>query len=147
MKCQTRLAEKLLLRAEEPPFSYIYRMVIGFVLPPLLFLVHGRSSSAWALVLFLVCVLMALRIIPAIVRHVFPFSAEIQELWKERRQLAKRYDSYQWRKLFWIGVGLGISMGFSRNLRGSELLVGLACLVGGGLGMVVWRRRSRMIGF
>ncbi len=66
----------------------------------------GGSDQIWIdLVLFL-ALLIGLRVVPAVLRELLPFSAEAKQIWFDRRQIAKRYDSYQWQKLFWVGLGL-----------------------------------------
>ena len=66
------------------------------------------EGSGWMLVPFLLLVLLLLRVVLAVVRKVVPFSPELQEAWSERRRMAKLYDSYQWRKMLWIGAGLAL---------------------------------------
>ncbi len=138
-----RPIERLFLQTEKPPFNCLYRMAVGFVLLPVYHWLLGRDSAFWPLFSFFIGALFLLRIVPAFVRHVFSFSRETQELWSKQRQLAKRYDSYQWGKLFWIGVGFAIYMTVSGNLHGLQLLLGVFCLIGGGVGIVFWRRINR----
>ncbi len=137
---QIHPVERFLLLAEQPPWQAVYRAAIGFLSLPLYFRWYGEDGPVWALVLFIVGVLFLLRLVPAILRQVLPFSKEIQLLWSRQRQLAKQYDSYQWRKLFWIGLGFAGYLAFSRRLRGDPLVLVSVCLVAGGLGLVVWRK-------
>jgi hypothetical protein len=118
-------------------------MAVGFAVLPVYLWLSGRDSAFWPLLAFFVGTLFLLRIVPAFARHVFSFSRETQELWSKQRQLAKRYDSCQWRKLFWIGLGLAIYMAVSGNLHGPQLILVLASLMGGGLGMLFWHRATR----
>ena len=76
-------------------------------------LLLGSDGSDWTLVPFLLLVLLLLRVVPAVVRKVVPFSAELREAWSVRRRTAKLYDSYQWRKLMWIGAGLALYVAVS----------------------------------
>jgi hypothetical protein len=62
-----------------------------------------------------------------------------RQVWAQRRQLAKRYDSYQWRKLFWIGCGLGQYILVSGDFQTPRILVCSVCLVTGALGQIRWR--------
>jgi len=79
----------------------------------------GFDAPGWSLACFFLAGLFLLRLVPAILRRLLPFSAETQEVWRERRKLGKRYDSYQLRKLLWIGVGIGLNVLFS-GAAGSE---------------------------
>jgi hypothetical protein len=86
--------------------------------------------------------LVALRVVPAVMRRVLPFSVEAKELWAKRRNIAKQHDSYQWQKLFWIGLGLLPYAVISDGLRNGELVVTLICLVCGSIGLLFWRRAN-----
>jgi hypothetical protein len=84
--------------------------------------------------------LVALRVGPAVLRHVLPFSADAKEIWAVRRNIAKLHDSYQWQKLFWIGLGLLPYAVIGNGLSNGELVVMLFCLIGGSLGLLFWYR-------
>ena len=113
---QMRRLEKSFLALESFPWGGIYRLVIGFLAPVAASFLLGDEGSGWALVPFLVGALLTLRVVPALFRKMMPFSDAAREVWAERRQMAKRYDSYQWRKLFWIGVGLALYTTLSGKL-------------------------------
>ena len=81
-----------------------------------------------------------MRVVPAVVRHVLPFSVEAKEVWAQRRYIARHHDSYQWQKLFWIGLGLVPYAVIGDGSRNGELVVTLFCLIGGGVGLLLWRR-------
>jgi len=98
-----------------------------------------ENGSGWVLAPFLVGVLVALRVIPAVVRRLMPFSDAIQAVWGERRQLAKRCDSYQWQKLLWIGLGLALYTVLSGQYHTSRITICSVCLVSGALGLASWR--------
>ena len=59
-------------------------------------------------------------------------------MWWNRRQLAKRYDSYQWRKLFWIGAGMAIYMVAYRDFSFLRATVSGLCALAGAIGLVRW---------
>ena len=82
---------------------------------------------------FLLAGLFLLRLVPAALRRLLPFSTETQDVWRERRRLGKRYDSYQWRKLLWIGLGISLNVLFSHSAEsgGVEAVVALLFLVPG----------------
>ena len=122
----------------------LYRVAIGYLIVPAwssVMATTGQSDSGWSLALFFAGVLLALRVVPAVVRKLLPFSAEVRTIWAERRQMAKRVDSYQWRKLFWIGIGLGV-FALQSGLRLPALLaLTSACLLAGAAGLIVWQYR------
>ena len=143
MTSRSSRLEKLLRRADDPPYQPMYQLLIGFLVIPIFARAFDHGGSDWRLVPFFLLVLVALRVVPAIVRHVLPFSSDLQAHWFHHRVLAKRYDSYQWRKLFWFGLGLtGYVALFDRAGRIDRFLA-LACLVSGGLGLLAWRRVAR----
>src|SRR5258708_36552221 len=103
----SRTVDKLFLSLDEGAFGALYRVLIGFTTIPVMRFLLGSDRSDWTLVPFLLLVLALLRVAPAVVRKVVPFSAELREAWSGRRRTAKLYDSYQWGKLMWIGAVLG----------------------------------------
>jgi len=132
--------EMMLRRLQSPPWQPLYLSVIGFVLIPLVRWSQYDDGSVGRLIVSLGALLVALRVVPAIARKVVPFSADLQAEWFNRRRIAKKYDSYQWRKLLWIGIGLGAYvLVFDRHTGGAGALA-LACVVSGGLGVLGWRR-------
>jgi hypothetical protein len=139
---QMNLIERLLVGAEQFPAGALYRMAIGFSMIPLFARCHGSNGSPWQFVLFFLCILFTLRLVPAILRHGLPFSREVQALWTHKRQLAKCYDSYQWRKVFWIGLGQAAYLALSSKSRTVEVALTLALLAAGAAGLVVWRSVS-----
>ena len=69
-----------------------------------------------------------------------PFSAEAKQIWLDRRQIAKKYDSYQWQKLFWVGLGLLPYALTGGGLKAGEMVLTAICLIGGGAGLLIWRK-------
>ena len=139
---ETPRTERLLLALEERPWNVVYRMAIGFSAFPLYRGLYGFHASGWSLACFLLAGLFLLRLVPAVLRRLLPFSAETQDVWRERRRLGKRYDSYQWRKLLWIGLGIGLSVLLSHSTeRGTVgVVTALLFLVPGLAGWIAWRR-------
>jgi hypothetical protein len=133
------LFEQLIISVDSPPWSAVYRTGIGFVAFPAASLLRGRVRSGWMTVPVFVFILLLLRLIPAVVRKLAPFSDAAQAFWFERRQLSKRYDSYQWRKLFWMGVGLASYVVISREFLTGRIVGSLFCLLSGAFGMARWR--------
>lgn len=133
-----RPVENFLLRFDAPPWDTLYRAAIGFAAPSVLSRLWGEDRSGWALVVLLLGILAALRLVPAVMRKLVPVSGTVKRVWQERRQLAKRFDSYQWRKLFGLGVGLSLNMAISSHIRVSTIMVSVFCLLSGALGLIRW---------
>ena len=74
------------------------------------------------------------------------FSRKRVEIWAGRRTLAKAWDSYQWQKLFYIGVGLmSFYSVFSGELSVFRVALCLSCVVFGAVGVIQWRIVARTI--
>ena len=131
--------ERTLLALESPPWGACYRIVIGYWVVPTLARFSGIRDDARIFPLFL-AVLVALRLAPLIFRRLLPISPELKERWAKRRMLAKRFDSYQWRKLFWIGIGLAGSVMQTRDLASLRGLLALLCLLAGAAGLGLWKQ-------
>jgi hypothetical protein len=131
--------ERLIVGIGGDPWAAVYLAAIGFAIPKFHFLMGVEDSLLISAILFL-GVLVALRVVPALLRHTLPFSPEAQRIWGARRNLSKEYDSYAWQKLFWIGLGvLLFAVGNGGGLRNGELAIMLFCLIGGGIGLLIWR--------
>jgi hypothetical protein len=136
--------DRLLLGIENIPWSILYRAVIGWSLMPAYDRLIGDITSA-KLVGFFLLVLILLRVVPGLLRRILPFSRSVKNEWAVRRAISKRYDSYQWQKLFGLGLGwLGylLTSGTAPNV--SVLLAG-GCLVSGAIGLLFWYRTNKTI--
>ena len=136
----TKSLDGFLVGIDSWPWSAIYRVAIGLGIPPIFRALSGDRDLVWLFLAAFVGLLVALRLVPLVLRRVLPFSAEVKQVWLERRLLARFNDSYQWQKLFWIGLGLLPYVATDGGARKGELLVTALCLVGGGLGLLLWRR-------
>jgi hypothetical protein len=134
-----RILEGVVRRVDTPAWHAVYRLMMGSSLLPLFGWWSDSGHADWRLVPFFLVMLLMLRLVPAVVRHLVPFPADACARWSHRRLLAKHFDSYQWRKLLWFGLGLAASMVFFRRAEGATTLLVVACLVGGGLGAWRWR--------
>jgi hypothetical protein len=134
----TRL-EQLLIAIGTSPWDAVQRVAIGFVTLPAWRRLWSAEPPGWVLVPFLLAVLLMLRLVPAAIRGLLPFPDPVRRVWFERRQIAKRYDSYQWKKLFWIGLGLASYTAFSGQFAPSSVAVSSICLLSGALGLARWR--------
>jgi hypothetical protein len=130
--------ERFLVNLDSMPWCAAYRIALGFGIPPMFSVLPGGRDSVWTSLALFMGLLIVLRVVPAVLRRAVPFSAEAKELWAERRNIAKRHDSYQWQKLFWIGLGLLLYAIIGDGLRNGELVVTVVCLIGGGAGLLIW---------
>jgi len=138
--------EKYLVLLEQAPWNVLYRIGIGYALVPVVSQFSGEDRSGWHLVVWFLGVLFTLRLLPAIARMIVPFSREAREIWTERRRVAKDFDSYQWQKLTWFGVGLAVFMSSSGNVDAIVLALTSFCLICGGFAFYVWRRKAVLKG-
>lgn len=136
---------KLILGLETLPWNILYRVAIGYGVMPSAMWVYGAMPSLGQLFTALLVILVSLRIIPGVLRRVMPFDREVKNIWAERRALAKRYDSYQWQKLFGIGVGWAVYLFLHKRTSGAPVALAGACVIAGALGMIFWLRASRML--
>ena len=134
------ILEQLLVRFDSGAWSAAYRMVLGFCIPEVLRLLSGGRDQVWLSLALFMGLLVALRVGPAILRMILPFSREAKDIWFQRRQIAKLHDSYQWQKLFWFGLGILTFAATGGGLRAGEQVVMLFCLVGGAAGLLIWHR-------
>ena len=126
--------EKILVSLDRTYMGALYRIAIGFVLIPLFSFVGLNVRSGWSLSLALLAVLLSLRILPAVARKLLALSAVAKAIWFERRQIAKRYDSYQWQKLFFVGLGLASYVLASKEWHFSRIVVSSVCVGCGAVG-------------
>lgn len=134
--------ERFLIGLDVGVWGAIWRIGLGFAIPPTFRAVSAGRASVWTSLALFLALLIGLRLGPAVLRRVLPFSARAKAIWAERRGLAKRYDSYQWRKLFWVGLGMLPYVLVARGTRPSELMLAGFCLIAGGTGQLVWRKLS-----
>jgi hypothetical protein len=132
--------ERLLIGADTGLWGAVVRIALGLAMAPLFHALGEGLDTIWSFLVFFIGVLVGLRVVPALLRRALPFSAEAKAIWAERRAIAKQYDSYQWRKLFWLGLGL-LPHALIAHGKG-ELVVTIFCLIGGSMGLIVWRRVS-----
>jgi hypothetical protein len=134
--------ERILVLLDESPCAAVYRIAIGWLLGPLSHTFPASVHPGWSLAWWFLGVLVALRLLPVVLRRVLPFPQRVIAVWADRRQLAKRFDSYQWRKLIWFGVGLAAYALASRQFDGATVALTLFCILGGALGAWAWRQRT-----
>jgi len=132
--------ERFLISLDTWPWSALVRVAIGLCSPPVSGALFENRDSVWIFPAFVVGLLIALRVVPALIRLALPFSTEAREIWARRRALAKRYDSYQWQKLFWIGLGLLLHVTTAGGAPAVEIVVTVVCLIGGSMGLLIWSK-------
>src|SRR5215471_7602470 len=137
--------DRALISIDRTPFDAVIRVLLGFACIPLLSFLHQDVRSGWILTIGLLLLMLSLRIVPVFLRKLLPLSAEVKAIWAERRQLAKRYDSFQWQKLFFIGLGLAGYTLFSRELFPSTVAVSSFCVLFGAIGLVRWYTQTSRV--
>lgn len=132
--------EKYLVDLDSGASGAIFRVTLGLCIPPVFRALSGGRDQIWIELGLFLALLVALRVGSAVLRKVLPFSAEVKKIWFDRRQIAKLHDSYQWQKLFWIGLGLLPHALPGNGLTAAEMVLAAICLIGGGAGLLIWRR-------
>ena len=132
---------RLLIAIEEPPWQAIYRVAIGFAVFPVLSRLWGDDISGWMAALSFGGILLALRVVPTILRKVLPIPDSVRTQWAARRQIAKEYDSYQWQKLLWFGLGLAGYAALPGQRRMDRMILASICVGAGTFGLAMWRAR------
>lgn len=139
---QFRAYERIMVLLDQFPCGAVYRIAIGYFLVPLSSYFFASVHPGLSLVSWFLGVLLALRLVPVVFRRILPFPERVIAVWAERRQMAKRFDSYQWRKLVWFGVGLSAYAVSSRQFGGTSAALTVFCVLGGALGIWAWRQRT-----
>jgi hypothetical protein len=98
--------ERFLVDLDSGPSSAVSRVALGLCILPAFRALSGGADRIWIDLALFLALLIGLRVGPAVLRKVLPFSAEAKQIWSDRRQVAKLHDSYQWQKLFWVALGL-----------------------------------------
>ena len=134
--------ERFVVQLDVFPLGALLRTAIGYAAVPAFRQLVGRGVNDWRIVPWFLIVLVAVRVVPAFLRIPFPRSAKI--VWVERRDIAKRFDSYQWRKLLWFGLGIAAYAAASSG-DAVSIALGAVVLVAGCLGEYEWRRSGARI--
>ncbi|SRR6266568_3482769 len=137
--------DKVLVSIDRSPLDGVLRALIGFVSIPVLSLLRQDVRSGWTLTIGLISLMLSLRIVPLFMRKLLPLSPEVMAVWSERRQIAKRYDSFQWQKLFYTGIGLACYTLVSRELLTSSIAASGFCVLFGAIGIVRWYTQASKV--
>ena len=132
--------ERFLVDLDSGPSSAVSRVALGLCIPPLFRALSGDADRIWIDLALFLALLIGLRVGPAVLRKLLPFSTEAKQIWLDRRQIAKKHDSYQWQKLLWVGLGMLPYAAVGSGLRTGEWVLTAICLIGGGAGLLIWRR-------
>jgi hypothetical protein len=132
--------ERYFVELDSGPSGAVSRVALGLCIPPVFRPLSGDVDRIWIDLALFLALLIGLRVGPAVLRKVLPFSTEAKQIWFDRRQIAKLHDSYQWQKLFWVGLGLSPYAAAGGGLRTDEWVLTAICLIGGGAGLLIWRR-------
>jgi FtsH-binding integral membrane protein len=139
------MIESIALKLDTAPINAIWRLLLGVALFPIYASVWKSSVPKWLFLLYILFVLLSLRIVPLVLRKIMRFSSDAQTIWSDRRQLAKIYDSYQWRKLFWIGLGLAAYLRYANVHDQFATAIAWLFTIGGAIGLFTWMGISRKI--
>ena len=135
------MLERALINFDVGVPGAIWRVVLGFLLVPSL-RVFGVEPGLWTLALSLLSILFGVKVVAVVARRAVPATAVVRSHWEWRRNLARYHDSYQWRKLLWIGIGLAMGGAFGNPETGSQWVLGAVCILSGGAAEMLWRRHG-----
>jgi len=131
--------EKVLVNLDIGVPGALLRVGLGALFVPLVEAAHPRASL-WTLGALLLVSLFAIKVAAAAGRRVVPASDGVRAQWEWRRNLARYYDSYQWRKLVWFGVGIMIGGAVGWPGTRPQWILGLVCFAAGAAAEPLWRR-------
>lgn len=119
----------------------VWRIALGLFLVPLL-RIAGLDPTLQGVFGALLAILFSVKVVAAVARRVIPASSDTKAVWQWRRDAARIYDSFQWRKLLWFGCGLMLgAVVFDFGSR-VQWLVGGTCFVAGAVAEFLWRRKT-----
>ncbi len=56
--------------------------------------------------------------------------------------IAKRFDSYQWGKLLWFGLGMSVYLALAEHAPRWGVALAVFCVIAGGIGLLIWQRHA-----
>ena len=133
----------LLIKLDEFPVSALIRLALGYAIAPFGESLAEPDAIGWRISLLYVAVLVMMRILPGLLRWAVTFPPEATAVWVHRRQLAKRFDSYQWRKLLWFGIGMAAYVAITERVEPWTVVLAALSVGVGLLGEVLWQARAR----
>ncbi len=132
--------EGLLIALDDGVWHGVSRVIEGFFILPLIGVFAGDRDTIWLPFAVFFGLLFALRIIPALLRAVIPFSPDAKAIWVANRRISKRHDSYQWQKLFWLGLGMLLYAIVRGGIRAGDMAIVIFSLTTGAAGLFFWSR-------
>lgn len=124
------------------PWPATVRVLIGLAVVPATEASLGSPVTPALFAGGLAAAMLAMRLGPAVLRRLLPFSPDLRAAWAHQRHLSKQYDSYQWAKLLWLGTGLVAHASYAGYVRTPAGMLSLAILGAGVAGFIAWRRHS-----
>jgi hypothetical protein len=109
----------------------LFVLAIGVVCP---------GTGIWTMGACLLGTLFAIKLFAGVARRAVSASTFVRSHWDWRRNLARYYDSYQWRKLLWFGTGIILGGALRWQASSSPWILGVACVAAGGTAEMLWRR-------
>jgi hypothetical protein len=122
----------------------LLRIVLGILFVRAVGLVNPLAGPGTMIAYFL-AMLFAFKVFAVVSRRVARVSSVVQSHWEWRRTLARYYDSYQWRKLLWFGIGIMMGDAPHWPETTARWVLGLACVAAGAAAEIVWRRHRLCI--
>ena len=135
------MLERILTRLDVGVPGAVLRIALGLLLVPALQVLRHEPDS-WTVVVSLLVMLFAVKVVGAVGRRMVPATEVVRSNWAWRRNLASNYDSYQWRKLLWIGIGLMVGAALGTPGTRIQWVLGAVCVLAGGNAEVLWRRKG-----
>src|SRR5262249_55486470 len=99
------MGQDFLAKIDVGPAGALLRIVLGAAFAWLVVTLHS-TAPAWLAVLLFLGMLFLIKIGAGVLRAAIPAPPTVKAQWARRRDLARKFDSYQWRKLLWFGLGM-----------------------------------------
>ncbi len=130
--------DDLLRNLDVGPMGALWRLLFGAAFALALSTWVPGASLACAATSLAVA-LFVMKAFAAVARKVVPATARTRDEWALRRAVAANRDSYQWRKLLWVGLGILAVVVVTGWRPGSLAALGGACVAAGAVAEIAWR--------
>jgi hypothetical protein len=133
--------ERFLLHVDVGPAGASLRFMLGLAFA--LAVRRVLPADRWVVAaIALGVVLFGVKAGAAAGRRAAGATPRVKAAWEWRRNLARFHDSYQVRKLLWIGAGILAAEWVFGPRAGWEAGIGWACLAAGAVAEAWWRRKG-----
>jgi hypothetical protein len=132
--------DRLLLGFDVGAAGALWRAALGALFVLALRAVRPGGGLFFALAVLL-GLLFAVKALAAVARRALPASPHVRAQQEWRRNLARVHDSYQWRKLLWVGLGMFAAAAVDGPRARWERPLAAACAGAGVTAELVWRRK------